>query len=110
MEKEKVLLFSVTKRDFEIQTFRSGGAGGQNQNKVSSGVRIIHKDSGAVAEARDSRNQLQNKKAAFNRLVASKKFQVWMKVETARRMGTYRDVEKEVEEMMRPENIKVEYI
>lgn len=41
--KEKVLLFSVTIKDCEVQTFRSGGKGGQNVNKVESGVRIIHR-------------------------------------------------------------------
>lgn len=102
-------LFSVTRKDFEMQTFRSGGAGGQNQNKVNSGVRLIHKASGAVGEARNSRYQHQNKQAAFLRLIKSDKFQGWMKIETARRLGTLRDIEKIVDDLMRPENIKVEY-
>jgi protein subunit release factor B len=38
MKKEK--LFSITKKDFKIQTFRSGGKGGQHQNKTNSGVAI----------------------------------------------------------------------
>jgi protein subunit release factor B len=105
---ERKLLFSVTKDDFEIQTFRSGGAGGQNQNKVNSGIRLIHRASGAVGEARDSRSQLQNKKSAFVRLVNSKKFQAWLKIETAKRLGAYEDIEKKVKELMKPENIKVE--
>lgn len=104
------ILFSLTKKDFEMQVFRSGGKGGQNQNKVNSGVRIIHSGSGAVGEARDRRDQLQNKKAAFERMFASKKFQAWMKVEVARKLGAYDDIEKKVEEQMKPENLKVEYI
>jgi hypothetical protein len=55
---------SVTMKDCDLQTFRCGGPGGQNVNKVNSGVRITHRVSGAVGEARDSRSQLQNKKAA----------------------------------------------
>ena len=106
---DKELLFSLTKKDFEMQTFRAGGKGGQNQNKVSSGVRLIHKDSGAVGEARDSRYQLQNKKAAFERLTSSSKFKAWLKIEIARKLGVLQDVEKRVDEMMRPENIKIEF-
>ncbi len=42
--REKIL--TVTIHDCEVQTFRAGGKGGQNQNKVSSGVRVIHHPSG----------------------------------------------------------------
>lgn len=104
----KELLFSITKKDFIIQTFRSGGAGGQNQNKVNSGVRLIHKPSGAVGEARDSRDQLQNKKAAFMRLIRGKVFQAWLKVEIAKRSGERARIEAEVDKMMSPENLKIE--
>jgi len=62
-------VFSLSKKDFTIQTFRAGGKGGQNQNKVESGVRIVHAASGAVGESRNFRDQLANKKAAFKRLV-----------------------------------------
>ncbi len=106
----KKLLFSVTKKDFEIQTFRSGGPGGQNQNKVSSGVRLIHRASGAIGEARDSRSQLNNKKAAFSRLVNSPKFKAWIKIESARRLGIRDEIEKRVDDMMNPKNLKVEYL
>lgn len=84
---EKQLLFSITKNDFEIQTFTSGGNGGQNQNRVRSGVRIIHHASGARGESREFRDQPQNKKAAFRRLVESDTFKAWHKIECARRMG-----------------------
>jgi protein subunit release factor B len=82
--KQKIL--SISKKDLEIQTFRSGGKGGQNQNKVESGVRIIHKVSGAVGEARDSRDQYHNKKVAFERMYNSIKFQNWLKIEVARKL------------------------
>jgi len=105
---EKKLLFSLTAKNFEIQTFRSGGKGGQHQNKTESGVRIIHHASGARGEARDSRDQHQNKKNAFMRLVNTPEFKKWHRFETARRLGQLHDVEKTVEEDMKPENIKVE--
>jgi peptide chain release factor 2 len=41
--KNKRLLFSVTKNDCDWDTFRSGGKGGQNVNKVESGVRCTHR-------------------------------------------------------------------
>jgi peptide chain release factor 1 len=63
------LLFSITKDDFDVQTFRCGGCGGQNRDKVESGVRIIHRESGAVGECRETRDQHKNKKIAFKRLV-----------------------------------------
>ena len=53
----KVLLFSLTKKDFEIQTFCTGGKGGQHRNAKQNGVRIIHIASGARAEHRDGRDQ-----------------------------------------------------
>ena len=63
---KKELLFSLTKKDFVVETFRAGGKGGQKQNKTDSGVRIKHPASGAVAESREERSQHQNKKIAFN--------------------------------------------
>lgn len=68
------LWFSVTLKDCTVQTFRAGGKGGQNQNKRDSGVRIIHRDSGARGEARDQRSQLQNKRAAFRRMIETSEF------------------------------------
>jgi len=61
---ERELMFSVTLTDCDVQTFRAGGKGGQNQNKRETGVRIIHRASGARGEARDERSQLQNKRLA----------------------------------------------
>jgi hypothetical protein len=81
------LLFSVTRKDFIRQTFRSGGKGGQNQNKVESGVRLIHPPSEARGEARDSRDQHTNERNAFLRLVDSPKFKAWHRLECARRLG-----------------------
>lgn len=101
------LLFSVTLADCEVQTFRSGGKGGQNQNKVNSGVRIIHRASGARGEARDSRDQLHNKRAAFRRMAESPEFKKWHRLETARRLGRP-SIEEIVEQEMRPENIYCE--
>jgi protein subunit release factor B len=106
-------LFSITKKDLEIQTFRAGGKGGQNQNKVESGVRIIHYASGARGEARDSRDQLTNKRAAFERMVNSPLFKRWIRIEIARHTGALDEAVRQanmfVDEQMDPKKLKVEY-
>ena len=102
---ERKLLFSLTKNDFEIQTFCTGGAGGQHRNAKQNGVRIIHPASGARAEHRDGRDQAQNKKKAFEKLVNTLKFKQWHRAEVARRLGS---VDAAVERAMSPENLKVE--
>ena len=53
------------REDFEVQTFRAGGKGGQKQNKVETGVRIIDRSTGVSAESRVHRTQLENRKQAF---------------------------------------------
>lgn len=62
--KERVLIKSVTLKDCCVDTFRAGGHGGQRQNKVETGVRIVHLESGAVGEARELASQIQNKRKA----------------------------------------------
>jgi len=104
----KELLFSVTIKDCDIQTFTCGGKGGSGKDTSNNGVRLVHRDSGARGEARDSRNQLQNKRAAFRRLVESAQFKSWHRTETARRLGQLRDIDKNVDKAMLPQNLKVE--
>lgn len=103
MAREK--LFSVTKADCDIQVFRAGGKGGQGQNTTDSGVRIVHRASGAVGEARDSRSQHQNKQAAWQRMIRSGKFQVWL---AARIMNEGRNIEAEVRRQMESRHLVVE--
>ena len=105
------LLFSVTKKDFEIQTFRSSGHGGQNVNKVESGVRIVHIRSGAIGESREERSQHQNKKIAFRRLINSDVFKKWMKLETAKYSVNWKSEKqllKEVDDWVIDKNLKTE--
>jgi protein subunit release factor B len=109
---KKELIFSLIKgKDFEIQTFRSGGKGGQNQNKVESGVRIIHRDSGCSAESRRHRDQPQNKKEAFRQLTSNPHFKAWLKLEIAKRcldLDKRRKLMQEVEEWVQDKYLKIE--
>ena len=107
---KKTLLFSVSKDDCEWQTFRAGGKGGQNQNKVESGVRCIHKASGARGEARDSRDQLQNRRAAFRRMAETKEFKAWHKLQVAKRLGKdTRTIDEIVDELMSEYYLDIAY-
>jgi peptide chain release factor 2 len=51
-----------------VETFRSGGPGGQHQNKTESGVRLTHIPTGISVAARDSRSQHRNRRIAIARL------------------------------------------
>ena len=101
-------LFSLTKKDFEIQTFSAGGKGGQNQNRRSTGVRVIHGASRASGEGRDSRSQEANRRSAFLRCVGSREFKDWHRAEVCRRLGYEAKAEKAAEAAMTPQNLKVE--
>lgn len=105
---ERKLLFSVSIQDCKVDTFRSGGKGGQHQNKTESGVRIIHLASGATGESREERHQHQNKRIAFRRMAEDERFKKWCRLEAQRRLGIISQIEQKVEEALQPQNLKVE--
>jgi len=106
----KELLFKMTAKDFDVQYFCAGGHGGQNMQKNATACRITHPESGAVGISCDERSQLQNKKKAFQRMLATKEFKVWHKIKCAKMMGQGVDIETWVSDQMKPQNLKIEEI
>jgi|SRR6185312_3098647 len=99
----KTLIASFTKKDFRIDTFRCGGPGGQNQNKVNSGVRITCIPLGLSSECREYRDQPKNKKECWRKL--SQKIKQYYtelekkdKVKSTEIIRTYHAVENRVKD------------
>ena len=104
----KELLFSITKKDLDIQFFSGTGAGGQYRNKHQNCVRMTHKESGVTTTGQSNRERNANLTEAFNNLVKHPKFKFWHTAKT-NEILTGKTIEKRVEESLKEENLKVEY-
>lgn len=74
--RERITL--ATRKDFDVSYFCGSGKGGQAKNKVHSGVQIIHRESGAIGRASDTRSQAENKAEAFRRLMKTPQMKFWL--------------------------------
>ncbi|MDB4966574.1 MAG: hypothetical protein JWN44_2263 [Myxococcales bacterium] len=92
---DETIKIEIREEDIEVQTFRSGGAGGQHVNKTESAVRFIHRPSGIVVACQTERSQHKNRSSAMKMLRA--KLYEKEEQEKAAKMGDVHAQKKAIE-------------
>jgi len=101
--------FRLTAKDFKVEYLRGHGNGGQKKQKTSSACRITHEDSGVSKYCQDNREQHRNRASAFTALCKDPRFKVWCQLRLDE-LETKQTIEQQVDEMMKEENLVVEYL
>ncbi|MFP7756459.1 peptide chain release factor-like protein [Thermodesulfobacteriota bacterium B35] len=101
------LLFSLTKKDLQVEYFSGTGPGGQYRNRHRNCVRLYHPDSGARVTGQSHRNRQANLKEAFQNLLHKPAFKVWFNRKVIDALSG-QSLEQRVREAMSPENLKIE--
>lgn len=104
---KRELLFSITKKDFDIHYFSGTGAGGQHRNRHMNSVRLHHRDSGARSTGQSSKSRQSNLTEAFKSIREKVKFKLWYNQKVLEAMGK-KTIEQEVRESVQPKNLKIE--
>lgn len=109
VKKNKVKLFTLTRKDFRWDFYRCPGKGGQHVNKVSTGVRCVHEPSKASGRACDHKSRHKNRQLAFKRMAETKEFKNWVKFKGLKMMGVIDQIEQEIKlSLANPRNLKIE--
>ena len=104
MNKEPIM--SVTKKELEITYFSGTGKGGQHRNKHQNCIRIKHPPTGIIVTGTKQRSRIQNQREAIRSLANHPDFIRWLKIESIHK----EELNKRVNELMKEENLKVEYL
>jgi peptide chain release factor 1 len=85
--------FEIDPTDLRIDVYRSGGAGGQNVNKVETAIRITHNPTGLVVQCQDERSQLKNKMKAM-KVLQSRLYDLKQKEQDSETAATRKSIVK----------------